>query len=249
MGNLSDIAQGVSALETLRAGTGILTSMQAVTPTAVIATVDGLTTGIIPTIATRVNVTSSVNTKLVTLPAPTPGAKLTIFCAANGYSLQSSAPATVGINTAAGAALRIIVAAGDLIVAECTTATNWAIVKIGDDAVVEPTAIVATVDGLTTGIIPITATRIDVTSSVNTKLVTLPAPVPGAKLTIFCAANGYNLQSTAPATVGINAGVGGAVKLAVAANDLLVAECTTATNWAIIKIGADGTVASAGPAA
>lgn len=110
-------------------------------------------------------------------------------------------------------------------------------------------AITATTGGGTTGIIPNGTTIAIVTSSVNTKSATLPTPTPGNVLFIYCGANGYNLISNAPATVAINGGSGSGAKLAVAATDLLLAICTSATTWQVIKIGADGTPASAGAAA
>jgi hypothetical protein len=110
-------------------------------------------------------------------------------------------------------------------------------------------AVTATVDGTTTGVIPDGATNVTVTSSVNTKFTTLPTPTPGNVVRIFCAANGYKLQSSAPASVAINGGSGASASLAVAAGDLLIAYCTSSTTWVIIKIGTTGTPASAGAAA
>ncbi len=102
------------------------------------------------------------------------------------------------------------------------------------------TAVTATVDGLTTGIIPDDTGVVTVTSSVNTKLVTLPTPTPGVILQINAEATGYNLRSSTPASVAINGGTGAAAKSAVSAKTL-VCRCVSATAWIVTAYGADGT--------
>lgn len=125
-------ASGNTAIAGTLAVTGLATFAAGIqnTPVAVTATVDGLTTGIIPDGASSVAVTSSANTKLVTLPTPTPGTKLKIYNASNGYKLQSSNLTTVKINNVADGAKVLAVTATDLLFAECVSATEWFIWKI-----------------------------------------------------------------------------------------------------------------------
>ena len=121
--------------------------------------------------------------------------------------------------------------------------------SVGQKPVTAQIAVTATVDGLTTGVIPDTAENVLVTSSVNTKLVTLPTPTPGARVRIYCAANGYKLQSSNLATVKINDVADGAKVLAVTATDELICDCVDATHWSIMKIDKLGAPATAGIAA
>ena len=102
-------------------------------------------------------------------------------------------------------------------------------------------AITATADGLTTGIIPAGVTHAVVTCSVNTKLTTLPAPVPGLMVAIVMTANGGKLRSSAPATIKINGGSGAAASSAIVANTEVVAICMSATAWKAWTVAADGT--------
>lgn len=105
-------------------------------------------------------------------------------------------------------------------------------------------AVTATTDGLTTGIIPAGVTHAVVTSSVNTKLVTLPAPVPGLRLSLVMTANGGKVRSSAPGTIAINGGTGAAASSAIAANTEVLFECMSATSWKAWTVAADGTFAA-----
>jgi hypothetical protein len=104
-------------------------------------------------------------------------------------------------------------------------------------------AVTATTDGLTTGIIPDDASVVTVTSSANTKLVTLPTPTPGVVVQINIEGTGYNLRSSTPASVGINGGTGASAKSAVSAKTL-VCRCVSATAWVVTTYIADGTAAA-----
>lgn len=79
--------------------------------------------------------------------------------------------------------------------------------------------------------IPAGATFVTVTSSNANYIVKLPAPVPGTRITLQNGATGYELRSSAPATVGINGGVGANAESAVAANTTVEVVCVSATNW------------------
>lgn len=98
------------------------------------------------------------------------------------------------------------------------------------------TAVTATADGLTTGIIPAAAAFVTVTSANAAHIVTLPAPVVGQVLVIRNGATGYELRSSAPATIAINGGTGASAESAIAASTMVIAVCTTATTWQAIGI-------------
>lgn len=110
-------------------------------------------------------------------------------------------------------------------------------------------AVTATEAGDGTGIIPAGVTHAVITSSANTKLVTLPAPVPGLHLILVMGANGCKVRSSAPTTIGINGGTGAAVASAIAADTEVVLECMSATSWKAWTVAADGTWAELAAAA
>lgn len=112
-----------------------------------------------------------------------------------------------------------------------------------------PTAVVATTDGLTTGIIPDSAESVSVTSSASTKIVTLPTPTPGRTLRVIVGANGCKLKSTAPATIAINGGTGSAVVSAISANVVLFLTCVDATHWTGYQTSSVGAVTAIAVAA
>ena len=109
------------------------------------------------------------------------------------------------------------------------------------------TAVTATSDGLTTGLVPATASFVTVTSAGVNDIVTLPAPTPGRIVILRNGATGYELRSSAPATVAINGGSGASAESAIAANTMVIAVCTTATTWQ--AIGLVGTTLAAVEAA
>ena len=90
---------------------------------------------------------------------------------------------------------------------------------------------------------------VTVTSSVGTKTITLPTPTPGNIVWLYEASNGYELRSSAPATVKINGGgTDAAHSSTVAATELVRCVCTTSTTWVCNKFGANGTEAVLEPA-
>ncbi len=102
----------------------------------------------------------------------------------------------------------------------------------------------ATAAGLTTGTIvagPSNDLFVDVTSASSSNQIILPAPVPGTKVTINVGANGYDLKSSAPATVAINGGTGASAKSAVGANVTLLCYCVSTTKWKVLALAAAGT--------
>lgn len=90
--------------------------------------------------------------------------------------------------------------------------------------------------------IPAGATHVVVTSANANNIVILPPPVPGTKITLLNGATGYELRSSAPATVGINGGTGENAESAVGANTVVKVECVSATNWIGSTITAAGVV-------
>ena len=77
----------------------------------------------------------------------------------------------------------------------------------------------------------------------------LPSPQPGKIVIIAGAATGGELRTTAPATIGINGGVGTAAESAVADSQMVIAICESSTNWKAFTIASDGTTAGLAAAA
>ena len=71
----------------------------------------------------------------------------------------------------------------------------------------------------------------------------LPAPVPGRIVIVAGAATGGELRTTDPATIAINGGSGANAESAVAANQMVVLFCESATSWKALTIDSNGTVA------
>jgi hypothetical protein len=74
-------------------------------------------------------------------------------------------------------------------------------------------------------------------------ILVLPSPKPGKIVIIAGAATGGELRTNAPATVGINGGTGAGAESAVAANQMVIAICESATSWKAFTIASDGTTA------
>ena len=71
----------------------------------------------------------------------------------------------------------------------------------------------------------------------------LPSPAPGKIVIIAGADTGGELRTNAPATVGINGGTGSGYESAVAASQMVIAFCESATSWKAFTIASDGTAA------
>jgi len=106
-------------------------------------------------------------------------------------------------------------------------------------------AATATSDGTGTGQLKqlLAAQFVVPTWGAATNILTLPAPIPGTIVIIAGAATGGELRTSAPATVGINGGTGAAAESAVAASQMVIAVCESATSWKAIAIASDGTTA------
>lgn len=102
----------------------------------------------------------------------------------------------------------------------------------------------ATADGLTTGTIadgPMLQ-FITVTSASANNIIVLPSPTPGSIVILHVAATGYELRTSAPATIGINGGTGASAESAIGANVTAVLICATATSWKGFQMAGDGTL-------
>ena len=110
-------------------------------------------------------------------------------------------------------------------------------------------SITANDNGDGSAIIADTSTHVTVTASANTKKVTLPTPTPGRMVVIDVGANGFKLQSSAPASVAINGGTGASAVSAIAANSTCVLFCVSATAWKGFFMDADSDVAKVAAAA
>lgn len=100
----------------------------------------------------------------------------------------------------------------------------------------------ATADGTGTGTISAGTTHVAVTASNAAHIITLPAPVPGLKITLQNGATGYEIRSSDPANISINGGKGANAESAVAAATTVIVECVSATAWIGSTVAADGTV-------
>lgn len=107
----------------------------------------------------------------------------------------------------------------------------------------------ATADGTGTGTIAAAGKLqfVAVTCDDANKIVVLPAPVPGTIVILRNAGTGYELRTSAPATIAINGGTAANAESAIAANTMVIAICTTATAWQ--AIGLAGTTLAAVEAA
>jgi hypothetical protein len=100
----------------------------------------------------------------------------------------------------------------------------------------------ATADGTGTGKISAGVTHVAVTAANAAHIITLPAPVPGLRIILQNGATGYELRSSAPATIAINGGAAENAESAVGAATTVIVECTSATTWIGSTVTAAGVV-------
>ena len=74
-------------------------------------------------------------------------------------------------------------------------------------------------------------TFVTVTSSDANFIIILPDSPLGTTITLVNGATGYELRTSAPATIGINGGVGAGAESAIAANIVTRVQRVSATNW------------------
>lgn len=147
--------------------------------------------------------------------------------------LNMLASVTAGTATAS----KVLVLDADKAIGTITTAT---ITNATIGALTYATASrTATADGLTTGTIAAAGMIqfVTVTSSDANHIIVLPAPTPGTIVILINGATGYEVRSSAPTTVLINGGTGGAaVESAIAASTMAIFICKTATAWAAFSL-------------
>ena len=88
-----------------------------------------------------------------------------------------------------------------------------------------------------------------VTSSDANHIIVLPPPVVGHILILHNGSTGYELRTSAPATIGINGGTGSSAESAIAANSTVVMICVSATSWKGFFLDADSDLAKVEAAA
>lgn len=99
-------------------------------------------------------------------------------------------------------------------------------------------------DGSGLGTIPAGVGLVTLTAVADANhILVLPAPVVGAEIWIINnTGTGFELRSSAPATIGINGGVGASAESALAATALLIiCRCISATQWIAKSFVAAGT--------
>lgn len=104
---------------------------------------------------------------------------------------------------------------------------------------------IPTADGKKTGAITPGTQIATVTSANADHWVTLPAPVVGTLITLVSTnTTGYEIRTSAPATVGINGGVGANAESAIAGatGTMVQLLCVSATNWIAWSRVAAGTL-------
>lgn len=74
-------------------------------------------------------------------------------------------------------------------------------------------------------------------------IIILPSPQPMKVVVIAGAATGGELRTSSPSTIAINGGSGANAESAVAANQMVIAICESATSWKAFTIAGNGTVA------
>lgn len=107
-----------------------------------------------------------------------------------------------------------------------------------------PVAIVATAGGGTTGLIPANASFVSITSSVNSKAVSLPAAIAGKTIYLFCATNGCEVVSAVAADKLNTVLVGATNEAPLTAATLYTLVYDGVDNWVCTGKDADGAVES-----
>jgi len=103
----------------------------------------------------------------------------------------------------------------------------------------------ATSDGLTTGTIADKGRfqHVTVTSADANNIIVLPTPTPGTQIVLNVGATGFELRTSAPASVAINGGSGSNAESAIPANSTVFMTCVSATAWKGYYMDADGDLA------
>ena len=132
-----------------------------------------------------------------------------------------------------------LVLSGDLTVGDDATITgDLSALTLAGKLTIQTAARTATADGLTTGIIADAGMLqfVTVTSANANNIIVLPTPTPGTIVILRNGGTGYELRTSAPATIAINGGAGADAESAIAANTMVIAVCTTATTWQALSL-------------
>lgn len=122
-------------------------------------------------------------------------------------------------------------------------------VLLGKQAAVARTA---TADGLTTGTIADGGRfqHVTVTAGADAdSIIVLPTPTPGTQIVLNVGATGFELRTSAPASIAINGGTGSNAESAIPANSTVFMTCVSATSWKGFYMDADGDLAKVEAAA
>jgi len=153
---------------------------------------------------------------------------------APGQSVVAGVTATAGeINYNDISAVGTVEASKAVVVDGSKDIGTFGVVSLGSLTMTQ-TARTATAAGDGTGLIADAGLHqmIAVTSAGANNIITLPTPTPGTVVELYVGANGYELRSSAPGTVLIGAGAGGAaVESAIPANSVARLFCVDATHW------------------
>jgi hypothetical protein len=134
-----------------------------------------------------------------------------------------------GSDTINGQSTFVLNTNGGAVILEQTGLTSWTAVSAMSGLPI--VARTATAAGTTTGTIANGNVFVQVTSADANHIVILPAPIPGTMVMLRNGATGYELRSSAPATVAINGGTGANAESAIGANIFAILYCTTTTAW------------------
>ncbi len=121
---------------------------------------------------------------------------------------------------------------------DAVQATSIAAALTGQLAAYPTVARTATTAGDGTGVIADAGMLqfVTVTCDNAAKIITLPTPTPGTIVILRNGATGYELRSSAPATVAINGGSAANAESAIGASTMVIAVCTSPTTWQAIGI-------------
>lgn len=129
---------------------------------------------------------------------------------------------------------------GILTVGKTSGATDGTILASGLQS--PATAVIATSDGLTTGLIPSNKSVATVTVATDADdIVTLPAPIVGMKIRVYIGGTGCEVRTVAGSNQTINGiDADGTNELALLADSSYVFECTTSSAWVVRGFDAAG---------
>ena len=114
---------------------------------------------------------------------------------------------------------------------------------------IAPSAITATVDGLTTGLITDSMGFVVVTSGNAAHIITLPAAVPGITIEGWISTTGVVMRTPAASNVKINnVDADGTNSLTIAVGETFRAICVATTEWKVQRWTIAGAAAAAVPA-